>query len=96
MLKLNSRVHSWVTRQENEFNNLPPQLQQLSAATGSKEMVDNEAKADLGDVTQLSTEDRAVEVGTGMDKLDLDRELQVRLKEEVTDLYNSWDEAEAR
>lgn len=101
MLKLNSRVHSWVTRQENEFN-LQHQ-QSTTTATGSA--VDNDGQSTVavdqlsatsGKVGAVPESDSAVSVGIAMDQGALDRELQVRLKDDVTDLYNSWDEAEAR
>lgn len=101
MLKLNSRVHSWVTRQENELN-----LQQQhpsSLAPTSTGSVDNDGQSqgERAVVDQLQSDGGAVEsgsvsVGIVMNKCSLDRELQLRLKDDVTDLYNSWDEAEAR
>lgn len=106
MLKLNSRVHSWVTRQENEFN-LQQQQQQSAVdaptSTGSATVVDNDGQSEVGRAAgdQLHADSAAVEsgsvsVGLVMDKCALDRELQLRLKDDVSDLYNSWDEAEAR
>lgn len=109
MLKLNSRVHSWVTRQENEFKS-QQQLQLAPTSTGSAVAVgvdnnDGQSAVERATVDQLKAdagaEDRAldsssVSVGIVMDQCALDRELQLRLKDDVSDLYGSWDEAEAR
>lgn len=107
MLKLNSRVHSWVTRQENDFNvhQLQPESPTSSsgAATGSSsatgQSTTERATADQSVVdaaAEQSLSGGSVSVGIVMDKCALDRELQIRLKDGVTDLYSSWDEAEAR
>lgn len=110
MLKLNSRVHSWVTRQENEFNLQQQQHQQDSqlaptttSTTGSVDKNDGHSVVELAAGDQLyggggavDSASSSVSVGIAMDKCALDRELQMRLKDDVSDLYNSWDEAEAR
>lgn len=111
MLKLNSRVHSWVTRQENEFKSQQQQQLQLApTSTGSAVAVgvdnnDGQSAVERATVDQLKAdagaEDRpldssSVSVGIVMDQCALDRELQLRLKDDVSDLYGSWDEAEAR
>lgn len=101
MLKLNSHVHSWVTRQEQ----LAPTTANTAETTGST--LDNDAgQSEVGSaaVDQLDkvagkvafARSESVSVGIVMDKGALDRELHLRLKDEVSDLYNSWDEAEAR
>lgn len=100
MLKVNSRVHSWVTRQENEYK-LQQQLQLAPTSTGSALDNDGQSVAERA-VDQLNAdgdrqlESGSVSVGIVMDKCALDRELQARLKDDVSDLYGSWDEAEAR
>ena len=104
MLKLNSRVHSWVTRQENEFKlqqSLAPTTSTGSAAAAavdtatSQSMVADQLTVDLGGAV-VPSKSGSVSVGIVMDKGALDQELQVRLKGDVSDLYNCWDEAEAR
>lgn len=107
MLKLNSRVHSWVTRQENELQQqLAPTTTNSGEATGSAAVDNDGGQSEVGSaaVDQLDkvagkvgfARSESVSVGIVMDKGALDRELHLRLKDEVSDLYNSWDEAEAR
>ncbi|KAH8372507.1 hypothetical protein KR093_011838, partial [Drosophila rubida] len=111
MLRLNASVHSWLTRQERrlqqeqlqqESEQLQPddkveekqqQLDQLQNGTGNSTVTIKVTDSNGNQVTEASTATSSWDVHS---LLSAEQEFHKHLKDEVSDMYSAWDEADAR
>ncbi|XP_064546330.1 klarsicht protein isoform X5 [Drosophila montana] len=112
MLRLNASVHSWLTRQERRLQQeqLQQQLQQESEQLQQKKDKEQEQqqqaelKPAAGGVVAITVTDsngnQVVEASTGTcdvsSLMSAEQEFHKHLKDEVSDMYSAWDEADAR
>lgn len=116
MLKLNSSVHSWVTRQENELKRIQKQLANgnCDIVSGSVKIVSDGglvgSEEDLSVAKMMGKLETVIPKNTNIEievlaetseksaqvQHHYDTEMHTLLKDNVSDLYNSWDEADSR
>ncbi|XP_030239933.1 uncharacterized protein LOC108650351 isoform X4 [Drosophila navojoa] len=108
MLRLNASVHSWLTRQERRLQQ--EQLQQESEQLQQKEkklqeeeeqqQLELEQGAGVAITVTDSNGNQVVEASTGTcdvsSLISAEQEFRKHLKDEVSDMYSAWDEADAR
>ncbi|XP_016956083.1 klarsicht protein isoform X4 [Drosophila biarmipes] len=111
MLRLNASVHSWLTRQERRLQSaLEEQEQQPESEQLKQEEKPKEEKAASGAVAITVTDSNGNQVealATGEAStstpawdvhslMSAEQEFHKHLKNEVSDMYSAWDEADAR
>ncbi|XP_030081642.1 uncharacterized protein LOC111601126 [Drosophila hydei] len=109
MLRLNASVHSWLTRQERRLQQ--EQLQQESEQLQQKEkklqqqqleqqQLELEPAAGVAITVTDSNGNQVMEASTGTcdvsSLISAEQEFHKYLKDEVSDMYSAWDEADAR
>ncbi|KAI8039281.1 hypothetical protein M5D96_008004, partial [Drosophila gunungcola] len=104
MLRLNASVHSWLTRQERRLQNaLEEQEQQQESEQLKQEKPLEEKAVQSNGAVAITVEAMATgEASTSTAAWDVhslmsaEQEFHKHLKNEVSDMYSAWDEADAR
>ncbi|XP_017862134.1 PREDICTED: uncharacterized protein LOC108613287 isoform X4 [Drosophila arizonae] len=111
MLRLNASVHSWLTRQERrlqqeQLQQESEQLQQkekklqLQQQQQEEQQLELEQEAGVAITVTDSNGNQVVEASTGTcdvsSLISAEQEFHKHLKDEVSDMYSAWDEADAR
>lgn len=91
MLRLNASVHSWLTRQEMKMAKMTEKSQQSIDTTT---IICNQVITSTSTSTVMN---QSIEKGVGpIDEFFVDEEMHTQLKDEVGDMYSSWDDADQR
>lgn len=91
MLRLNASVHSWLTRQEMKMAKMTEMTEKSQETTT---IICNEVTTSTSTATVMN---QSIEKGVGpIDEIFVDHEMHTQLKDEVGDMYSSWDDADQR
>lgn len=94
MLRLNASVHSWLTRQERKMEK--SSNTEISTTTSTiNDNLDQKTSVTASNCS-ISNEPVSKDTAAQFDINFVDEELHKQLKNEVGDMYSTWDEADQR
>lgn len=93
MLRLNASVHSWLTRQEMKMEKSKTEITTTTSAINDN--FDQKTSVTAFNCS-ISNEPVSKDTAAQFDIHFVDEELHKQLKNEVGDMYSTWDEADHR